>query len=392
MLDHTQNIPLSLYIHLPWCIKKCPYCDFNSHELQKSVPEEQYIDALIADLKNCASDVEGREIISIFIGGGTPSIFSAQNIRRLLQAASDLLTLSENIEITIEANPGTTDEKNFAGFRNAGVNRISIGVQSFDNQLLQNLGRIHDAQAAINSVSTAKQAGFENINIDLMYALPQQNLSNAIKDMQQAIELEPSHISYYQLTLEPNTRFYRHPPSLPNAQASWEIQQTGMQLLTRNSYVQYEVSAYAKKNKECVHNKNYWKFGDYLGIGAGAHQKISFTAENAIIRCEKPKHPQQYMRAMREQNPIFETTALHKQDIAFEFMLNALRLKHGFSKQHFERYTGLPLQDFHTRLQTQIEEGLLIMENNTVRCSEHGYRFLDELLQSWLPNTRYSAA
>ena len=392
VLEHTQSIPLSLYIHLPWCIKKCPYCDFNSHEIQKSVPEEQYIDALIADLKHCANDVEGREIISIFIGGGTPSIFSAQNMHRLLKSTSELLTLSKNIEITIEANPGTMDQKNFAGFRNAGVNRISIGVQSFDNQLLQNLGRIHDAQAAIDSVRSAKQADFENINLDLMYALPQQDLNSAVTDVEQAIDLEPNHISYYQLTLEPNTNFYRHPPTLPNAQASWEIQQAGMQLLVKNGYTQYEVSAYAKEDRECAHNKNYWQFGDYLGIGAGAHQKISFPVENLIMRCEKPKHPQQYMRTMNDQIPTFETSTLNKQDIIFEFMLNSLRLKSGFSKQQFENHTGLRLQDIHTCLQTQIEEGLLVMENNTVRCSEHGYRFLDELLQSWLPNTRHNAA
>ena len=392
MLEHTQSIPLSLYIHLPWCIKKCPYCDFNSHELQKSVPEDQYLDALIADLKHSADDVEGREIISIFIGGGTPSIFSARNIRQLLQSISELLMFSKNIEITIEANPGTMDQKNFAGFRNAGVNRISIGVQSFDNQQLQNLGRIHDAQAAIDSVHAAKKAGFENINLDLMYALPLQDLNSAVTDVEQAINLEPNHISYYQLTLEPNTSFYRHPPTLPNAQVSWEIQQIGMQLLAKNGYAQYEVSAYAKENRECEHNLNYWQFGDYLGIGAGAHQKISSPVENLIMRCEKPKHPQQYMRTMNAQNPIIETNTLNKQDIIFEFMLNALRLKSGFSKQQFEKHTGLTLQDIHTCLQTQIEKGLLVMENNTVRCSEHGYRFFDELLQSWLPNTQYNAA
>ncbi len=392
MSEPNQSIPLSLYIHLPWCIKKCPYCDFNSHEIKNKVPEEQYINALVTDLKRFIKDVQDRKIISIFIGGGTPSIFSAQSIQQLLNKINELVPFSENIEITIEANPGTMDQENFTGFREAGVNRISIGAQSFANQQLQKLGRIHDAQDTINSVQTAKQAGFENINIDLMYALPQQTLQAAMEDLEKTISLSPSHISYYQLTLEPNTHFYRRPPSLPDSQTSWAIQQAGMKFLSENNYFQYEVSAYAKDNKVCVHNKNYWQFGDYLGIGAGAHQKISFSLPSTIVRCEKPKHPQQYMHTMEDESKIISTNTLNEQDIVFEFLLNALRLKKGFTEQLFKLHTGLTLQSVYQKLQSQVEEGLLIIDNNGIRCSEHGYRFLDDILQNWLPEARDYAA
>ena len=235
-----HNVPLSLYVHIPWCVKKCPYCDFNSHEIQNTPPENQYIDALILDLKSHTEEVQNREVISIFIGGGTPSLFSAKSIQHLIYTIKDELNIASTAEITIEANPGTADQENFAGFRKAGVNRISIGVQSFANSQLQNLGRIHDSQAAINSVDAAQQAGFENINIDLMYALPQQDLTAALNDVEQAISLNPTHISYYQLTIEPNTSFYRQPPRLPDSQASWKIQQTGIDLLTKHGYQQYK--------------------------------------------------------------------------------------------------------------------------------------------------------
>ncbi len=390
--ETNQSIPLSLYIHLPWCIKKCPYCDFNSHEIKNNVPEEQYINALIADLKRYIKYVQDRKIVSIFIGGGTPSIFSAQSVQRLLNSIKELISFKENIEITIEANPGTMDQENFIGFREAGVNRISIGAQSFANQQLQKLGRIHNSQDAINSVQAARQAGFENINIDLMYALPKQTLQAAMEDLEIAISLSPSHISYYQLTLEPNTHFYRQPPQLPDSQTSWDIQQAGMNLLSQNDYIQYEVSAYAKEKKECVHNKNYWQFGDYLGIGAGAHQKISLSVPNTIVRCEKPKHPQQYIHTIEDEYKIIQINTLNKQDIVFEFLLNTLRLKHGFTERLFNLHTGLAIQTVHKKLQTQAEEGLLIIDNNGIRCSERGYRFLDNILQNWLPEAQDYAA
>ena len=386
-----NDIPLSLYIHLPWCVKKCPYCDFNSHEINSTIPEETYISALINDLQKQISLVGDREIISIFLGGGTPSIFSAKSIQRLLKTSHEIVNISKQAEISIEANPGTLDQENFEGFRNAGVNRISIGAQSFANSQLQQLGRIHDAEAAVKSINVAKQAGFENINIDLMYALPAQDQNTALNDIKQAINLQPTHISYYQLTIEPNTTFYRQPPSLPDTQTSWDIQQAGMHLLAKHGYGQYEISAYAKNSQQCAHNKNYWQFGDYLGIGAGAHQKISFSSENKILRYEKPKHPQQYMNAMLDDGVTIASHTLRQEDIVFEFMLNALRLKHGFSKQQFESHTGLKLHTIADNLESQISAGLLVREADNIRCSDQGYRFLDDLLQTWLPQAQMAA-
>jgi putative oxygen-independent coproporphyrinogen III oxidase len=388
-----HNVPLSLYVHIPWCIKKCPYCDFNSHEIQNTLPEDQYIDALILDLKSHAREVQHREVHSVFIGGGTPSIFTANSIKRLMAAIKNELTLSASAEITIEANPGTIDQENFSGFRAAGVNRISIGVQSFANTQLQKLGRIHDAQNAIDAVNIAKQAGFDNFNIDLMYALPQQDLAAALHDIEQAINLNPTHISYYQLTIEPNTSFYRQPPSLPDSQESWDIQRSGMELLAKHGYQQYEVSAYARDGYQCAHNTNYWQFGDYLGIGAGAHQKLTQQDStqhelSTISRCEKPKHPQQYMRHIKEGKPSWGTHTLTEKDIIFEFMLNALRLKQGFTKQQFALHTGLPIEIINQPLQTHISEGLLVMDNDRIHCSGRGYRFLDDVLQHWLPQAK----
>ncbi|MFK7815156.1 MAG: radical SAM family heme chaperone HemW [Gammaproteobacteria bacterium] len=395
MTKREPNVPLSLYVHIPWCIKKCPYCDFNSHEIQSSLPEDQYVSALILDLKRYAKEMQDREVTSVFIGGGTPSIFKADNIKHLMDAIRNQLTLNASAEITIEANPGTTDQENFLGFRAAGINRISIGVQSFTDSQLQKLGRIHNANNAINAVNTAKQAGFENINIDLMYALPQQDIAAALYDIEQAIQLNPTHISYYQLTIEPNTSFYRQPPSLPDSQASWEIQQNGMELLAEHGYQQYEVSAYARDGNQCLHNINYWQFGDYLGIGAGAHQKLTLKnaserPPNRITRCEKPKHPQQYMRSINEAQSTLAFHTLTEKDIIFEFMLNALRLKQGFTKQQFELHTGIPIESINQPLQAHISEGLLVMTNDTIHCSDRGYRFLDDVLQNWLPQDTLS--
>ncbi len=381
------EVPLSLYVHIPWCVKKCPYCDFNSHELRSPLPEDQYIDALIADLQQQANIVSGREIVSIFFGGGTPSLFSAKNIQRLLISIEAHLSLASDAEITIEANPGTFDQQNFAGFRNAGVNRISIGVQSFSNDQLKELGRIHDAQTAIDAITAAKSAGFENINIDLMYALPKQTTQQAADDVEQAIKLDPTHISYYQLTIEPNTRFYQHPPNLPNSESSWDMQQQGVALLAQHGFQQYEVSAYAKNEFTCIHNTNYWQFGDYLGIGAGAHQKLSHVTSGEILRSDKPKHPQQYMQQALKQEPLATPRVLQQDDLVFEFLLNALRLKQGFNRQQFEQRTGLMYELLTTQLQHLCDEGLLLVENDRVQCSEKGYRFLDELLQRVLPES-----
>ncbi len=387
-----NNVPLSLYVHIPWCVKKCPYCDFNSHEMPDTLPEDAYIDALILDLTSHSKNVARREVKSVFIGGGTPSLFSAKNIARLITAIHDQLELSNNAEITIEANPGTIDQKNFQGFRDAGVNRISIGVQSFANSQLQSLGRIHDAQTAIDSIHTAQQAGFENINIDLMYALPQQNLADALNDVKQAVSLHPTHISYYQLTIEPNTSFYRQPPRLPDSKVSWNIQQAGMELLAQHGYQQYEVSAYCQADYQCIHNTNYWQFGDYLGIGAGAHQKLTQSAPDSISRCEKPKHPQQYIRYANDLKKLTETNTnvLREEDIIFEFMLNALRLKHGFTKQQFEYHTGYSIKIIEQALASHQKDDLLVIDGDKIYCSERGYGFLDDLLQNWLPESSAS--
>ena len=380
------EIPLSLYVHIPWCTRKCPYCDFNSHQAKATIPEDQYIDALIIDLRQQAEVVKEREIVSIFIGGGTPSLFSAHSIRRLLVAVHDYLCLADNAEITIEANPGSLDQRNFTGFRRAGVNRISIGAQSFHDDQLRQLGRIHDAQTAIAAVSTAKNAGFENINIDLMYALPEQTLQQAAQDVQQAIALHPAHISYYQLTIEPDTRFYQHPPPLPDGELGWEMQQQAMHTLARHGFEQYEVSAHARDSFACVHNRNYWQFGDYVGIGAGAHQKISNAEKGVVSRSEKPRHPRQYMQQMLAGEPLKTPRILNQRDLLFEFLLNALRLKDGFSQRQYEGHTGLAYTHLRPRLEPLQDEGLLIVEDDgTTRCSEKGYRFLDEMLQGFLP-------
>ena len=379
------EIPLSLYVHIPWCIRKCPYCDFNSYQINGTIPQDQYVEALIADLQQQADVAEGREIISVFIGGGTPSLFSAHGIQRLLSAINDHLRLANDAEITIEANPGSLDQQNFIGFRHAGVNRISIGVQSFSDDQLRRLGRVHDARTALDAVSTARAAGFENINIDLMYALPEQTLQAAGQDAQQAVSLCPTHISYYQLTIEPDTHFYRHPPRLPDDELGWEMQQQGTELLARQGFRQYEVSAYTRDSFACVHNQNYWKFGDYIGIGAGAHQKISDVKRGVVSRSEKPRHPQQYMRQVLAGEPSKPPCVLNKQDLQFEFLLNALRLKQGFSPWQFECHTGLDYASLSPRLEPLHEGGLLTVAEDYVKCSEKGYRFLDELLQGLLP-------
>ena len=380
--------PLSLYVHIPWCIKKCSYCDFNSHESRSAIPENEYIDALILDLTRHAKLVGEREVISIFIGGGTPSLFSARNIERLLQAIHAQLTLAQNVEVTIEANPGTLDLKNFSGFRQIGINRISIGVQSFNDAHLQTLGRIHSAQTAHNAIASAKQAGFENFNIDLMYALPNQTVAQAAFDIEQAIKQEPTHISYYQLTLEPNTYFFNHPPPLPNDEISWDMHIQGSHLLAQHGYQQYEVSAYSKPGFTCAHNKNYWLFGDYLGLGAGAHQKLSSGKDGAIVRSEKPRHPQQYIRQMNSDELFKKPQRLTQNEITFEYLLNALRLKNGFNHMQFERHTGLPYEQLQPHIDPLLKDGLIIAEHQNIRCSEKGYHFLDDVLQHLLPQEK----
>jgi len=373
MLKFTQPIPLSLYIHFPWCVRKCPYCDFNSHALKNELPEADYIKCLIQDLKQ---DMSPRKLHSIFLGGGTPSLFSANALAQLFAE----IPREKTIEITMEANPGTFEQKKFSDFRNAGINRLSIGVQSFDNEKLKALGRIHDATEAINAIEQARDVGFENMNIDIMYGLPKQTYKEALADLQQAIDLQPQHISWYQLTLEPNTLFYHQPPPLPKHDALWEIEVAGKQLLKDHGYIQYEVSAYAKEGFTCQHNKNYWEFGDYLGIGAGAHAKI--TKSNSIIRTSKLKHPKAYMQT--QNSYIASTKTLTPSEIIFEFMLNALRLQHPISFDLFSNRTGLNKNSLEPTFDKANAAGLLEWDNEHFWPSERGRDYLNELLELFL--------
>jgi len=385
MLNFTEAIPLSLYIHLPWCVKKCPYCDFNSHEL---IPEtelqKQYIDAVIRDLETELPNIWGRQIISVFIGGGTPSLFSVDAIDYLLSACRSRLNLHPQIEMTMEANPGTAEADKFDGFRDIGINRLSIGVQSFQNQYLTKLGRIHNGEEAIAAINMAKAAGFINFNIDLMFGLPEQTLAEALSDLQQAIALTPTHISWYQLTIEPNTFFHSRPPSLPDEDYIYEMQKAGQEMLAHFGYQQYEISAYAKDNNRCEHNLNYWEFGDYLGIGAGAHGKLTMVSDNKVLRTNKHKLPKRYIE-LAGQETVGSQTNVTKQDIAFEFMLNAMRLKAGVSSSLFRERTGLPLSVIEREMNEAESKNWLECNIHTIKPTAKGQRYLNDLLELFLP-------
>jgi oxygen-independent coproporphyrinogen-3 oxidase len=375
--------PLSLYLHFPWCVRKCPYCDFNSHSLGQDFDQEQYIDALIADLDYELSELNiDRPLISIFMGGGTPSLFSPDAMHRLIEFVSSRLTLTDDIEITMEANPGTTEHYEFNQYRRAGINRLSLGVQSFDPVQLTALGRIHSSDDAITAFGKARTGGFDNINIDLMFGLPGQTTEAAAKDLSTAISMTPEHISLYQLTLEPNTVFYRYPPPLPGHDYIVEMQQMLQQNLISAGFRQYEVSAYAKNYGRCKHNMNYWQYGDYLGIGAGAHGKIT-TAGKTIRRARK-KHPGTYLGLAGSHSAIAESVNVEEKDLLFEFLMNALRLREGFHISSAIQRTGLQEDQIIGPLRTFIENGFLIRQQEQLRCSEKGYLFLDHILQSLL--------
>ena len=376
--------PLSLYIHLPWCIKKCPYCDFNSHEVSSSVqslPEQRYIDALVADLEASLPLIWGRTVRSIFIGGGTPSLFSPASIDRLLGDIRARLKLNADCEITLEANPGTFEKDRFRAFGSAGVNRLSIGVQSFNDQHLKALGRVHDRAQAIAAVEEAAQA-FDTFNLDIMYALPGQSMKELEQDMQTALKLQPPHISIYHLTIEPNTYFAKFPPAIPEEDLAYDMLDKICELTTAAGLARYEVSAFARPGHSCFHNINYWQFGDYLGIGAGAHSKLSFA--HHVVRHVRVREPQLYMQKATEGNAVTSDTEVLRADLPFEFMLNALRLKGGFKLQDFVEKTGLPLTAIAGGLDEAERKGLIERDLVHVKPTVRGFDFLNDLQQIFL--------
>jgi oxygen-independent coproporphyrinogen-3 oxidase len=379
-----NEVPLALYAHFPWCVKKCPYCDFNSHALKGEVPEAGYVDALLRDLDfELAPAAEPRPLTSIFFGGGTPSLFSAAAIGRLLEQAARRIAFAPDIEITLEANPGTADAANFRGYRAAGVNRLSIGVQSFDAGHLKALGRIHGPDEARRAFALARDAGFDNINLDLMYALPNQTPEQARADLEAAFALAPEHLSYYQLTLEPNTEFHARPPPLPDHDAAWALHEQGQTLLAALGYAQYEVSAYAREGRRCRHNLNYWQFGDYLGIGAGAHGKR--TRGGDIVRRARHRHPRTWIEAAGTRGAVQEEHAVQAPDLPFEFAMNALRLNDGFRLADFEHRTGLPGSTLERPLAQASGRGLIERDGSVVRASARGRELLNPLVELFLP-------
>ena len=391
--------PLSLYIHLPWCVRKCPYCDFNSHAAGAGLPESAYVAALLADLEWELSGLPDRTVETIFFGGGTPSLFAPESIAALLDGVRARIAVAPEAEITLEANPGTAESGRFRGFRQAGVTRLSIGIQSFHDPQLRALGRIHGRREALAAADMARAAGFADFNLDLMFGLPGQDLEQAQADVRTAIGLSPTHISFYQLTLEPNTLFHRHPPRLPDEDRTWAIQQAGQALLAEQGYARYEISAYARPDRQCRHNLNYWRFGDYLGLGAGAHGKLTDPAGGGVVRTWKIRHPQHYLEAAGSAS-AGGRAAVAVEQLPFEFLMNHLRLKEGFPLARFRERTGLPPEVLEPRLSRCMEDGLVervdamirCMEDGLVervdamiRCTATGYDFLDEVLQRFLP-------
>lgn len=373
--------PLSLYVHFPWCVRKCPYCDFNSHEVKGGFPEEEYLAALRADLESALPLIWGRKIYTIFIGGGTPSLMSAAGLDRLLSDVRMLLPLDGAAEITMEANPGTFEAEKFKSYRTSGINRLSIGIQSFDPRHLQALGRIHDGDEARRAVEIAR-ANFDNFNLDLMYALPSQTLAEARRDVATAIDFAPPHLSLYHLTLEPNTYFAKYPPVVPDDDASAEMQDMIEQLTAAAGYTHYEVSAYAQPGRQARHNLNYWEFGDYLGIGAGAHSKLSFP--HRVIRQVRYKQPKSYLEHARSGSVVHEEYEIERGELGFEFMLNALRLNAGFEVNLFAERTGLTLNVIEKALNRAEQKGLLYRDHKVIKPTDLGRRFLNDLQQMFL--------
>jgi putative oxygen-independent coproporphyrinogen III oxidase len=379
------DIPLALYVHMPWCVRKCPYCDFNSHQLKSGQPDATYIDALIRDFDLEAPRVQGRSIGSVFFGGGTPSLFAPAEFARLIGALKQRIAFADDAEITLEANPGTIERGKFQGYAEAGINRVSLGAQSFDANALKVLGRIHSADDTHRAVEELQAAKLGNFNLDLMYALPQQSLEAALNDVKIACSLGPAHISYYQLTLEPGTVFHSRPPALPDEDAAWQIQLAGQQMLAERGYAQYEVSAYATPGAQCRHNLNYWRFGDYVGIGAGAHGKVTTSLPDKILRTVKPKQPREYQKEISGAAlSAGDAGHIAAADLPFEFMLNALRLNEGFTAACYRGRTGLALQDIDAQLKRAQSRGLLERMARGWRPTMLGRRFLNDLQAGFL--------
>jgi putative oxygen-independent coproporphyrinogen III oxidase len=376
--------PLALYIHFPWCVKKCPYCDFNSHALRDELPENQYLEALERDLASQCAELAGRQVRSVFLGGGTPSLFSADAIARVLSAARRHLDIAAGAEVTLEANPGTVERGRFAEYRAAGINRVSLGAQSFDPEQLQALGRIHCVAETERAAAELHAAGLANFNIDLMYALPGQDVAGALRDIERALALAPKHVSHYQLTLEAGTMFAAHPPTLPSDDHAALILEACQERLAQANFAQYEVSAYAQPGFQCQHNLNYWRFGDYLGIGAGAHGKLTLPGTAGIVRTVQWREPRRYMTAAPR---AVTRTSVAARDVPFEFMLNGLRLVEGFAIESFEARTGLRWQTIAAAVEALVRRGLLEMDGERCRPTAHGFLFLNDAVMAFLPQS-----
>tara|TARA_B100000029_G_scaffold515829_1_gene624913 strand:- start:1654 stop:2811 length:1158 start_codon:yes stop_codon:yes gene_type:complete len=380
---NLQQPPLSLYIHLPWCESKCPYCDFNSHPIKTVIKEEEYLQALLLDLAQDSEHLESRSIISIFIGGGTPSLFSASSVARLISGIRGMIAVDNDAEITLEANPGSSDSGRFVGYREAGVNRLSLGVQTFSDDKLLVLGRAHNSVQARLAIEAAIEAGFTNVNIDLMFGLPSQNAKEAKNDLVTALEYQPQHLSLYQLTIEPNTYFAVHKPTLPDEETDSQIRETIYKITCAAGYNRYEISAFAKPDAYCRHNRNIWQFGDYVGIGAGAHGKV--TSKNSVTRYMKEKQPDKYIEKVSVGSASIYSNILSTKDLCFEFMLNALRLSEGFLISDFEKRTGVRFLVISQQIHEAVTKGLVQNENGVVKTTELGRLFLDDLVELFLP-------